>query len=65
MHKHKVTVQCTYSVTMEKMTRFLSSQYKRGISTPTIIIAEKRGIRTERRVAKPNRKIRIITTQVL
>ena len=54
-----------YPQTMEKMARFPPLQFKKKISTPTIILMTRRGIRMERRVMMPNWKIRIITTHVL
>ena len=50
---------------IETMAIFLLLQYKIRTSTPTTTLVTKRGNRIERRVMKPNRKIRIITMQVL
>ena len=59
MHLHKVTNQ----LTQEPLSQWQDSYRRNVISRPSIILATKKGKRTERRVMKPNLKTRITATQ--
>ena len=54
-----------YPSNMERIARFLSSQYKNKNINPNNNPHDEKYIRTDRRVMKTNWKIRIVATQVL